>query len=1190
MLGRVARVFTSVALLAVAGRSWAGTTPVEVDDRTQSRSLGRSLELLPDPEGRWTIDEVSRPPLSEQFSPSSEVVPNFGFTATAYWYRVTLVDASSENSRSWLLEIGYPLLDFVDAYLPRVGGGTDVVRIGRLRPFSQRPVKHRNLVLPLSLPPGSPATVHLRVATESSHEVPLTIWALAAFAAKTSDEQLVLGTYYGILLVMILYAAFALLALRDRTYLYYTLFLSWCSLLTLSLDGLGAQYFWGDWPTWSKVSVPLSIGVTGSCMAAFSKFFLHTKGHDTLFHLILNAMSVASVAVIVLALTATYLVSIVVATTLVLLIIAAVFAAAVRSFFKGVPAARFFLLGWGGFLSAALVKVLQVYGFVPSNLLTLYSLQIGLALQVMILSLALADRINIERRAKLEAQGQALGARELAILNLRQYQQIFENVLEGLFQANPDGKILRANPAMAAMLGYESPAGLLDAVEDLRTDLFVDAGDVERVTAALREKGSVHGYEAPFYRKDRSILWGALTVRAVAGEDGHAPAYDGMVADITERKEKEKLAREHERAEAATAAKTEFLAKMSHEIRTPMNAIIGFTDLALRNRSEERREEWLLQIQGASRTLLSIINDILDISKIEAGKLELEAYDFPLQPMLEKVADLVTRPATEKGIEIILSTSSKVPPWLHGDALRLEQILVNLANNAVKFTAEGEVEIRVGAKEIGASDAVLRFAVRDTGVGLTREQTAKLFRSFSQADESTTRKYGGTGLGLSICKQLVEMMGGEIGVDSEPGKGSTFWFTCRLGIGSEDASRTQVSVPEKLRGIRALVVDDNAAAREVCEQILESLGLVATSVGSGKEALGAVRAGSFDLILMDWQMPDLDGVETARRIRATAKGASIPIIMMTAYGREELVRDAADVEVSAFLSKPARPSPLLDTLLAVFDLGSAPAQRARPSVPPTPQDERVRGARVLLVEDNAQNRRLASVILEDAGVVVGIAKDGREAVEAVTKGSYDAVLMDVQMPEMDGYEATRKIRESPAHRKLPIIAMTANALARDRERCLEAGMDDYVSKPIDVEQVLSALSRWVKKSPASSSQLPGVDIEDALRRLGGAKKLLYDLLADFPSQHAGVAGEIRESLHKRDHEGARRLTHSIKGLAANLSLPGVRQAAADLERQLEQGRDPEPGLSALETALGVAVESIRLLESAESSAEHRGDR
>ncbi len=1165
--------------MAVAGRSWAAA-PVEVDDRTESRPLGRALELLPDPEGRWTIDEVSRPPLSEQFSPSSEDVPNFGFTTTAYWYRVTLVDASSENSRSWLLEIGYPLLDFVDAYLPRVGGGTDVVRIGRLRPYSQRPVKHRNLVLPLSLPPGSPSTVYLRVATESSHEVPLTIWALAAFAVKTSDEQLVLGTYYGILLVMILYAAFALLALRDRTYLYYTLFLSWCALLTLSLDGLGAKYFWGDWPTWSRVSVPLSIGVTGSCMAAFSKFFLHTKGHDPLFQLILNGMSVASVAVIVLALTAPYLVSIVVATLLVTLTITAVFAAAVRSFFRGVPAARFFLLGWGGFLSAALVKVLQVYGFVPSNVLTLYSLQIGLALQVMILSLALADRISIERRAKLEAQSQALGARELAILNLQQYQQIFENVLEGLFQTNPGGKIARANPAMAAMLGYGSPAELLRAVTDLRTDLFVEARDVERVTAELQATGSIHGYEARFYRKDRSILWGALTVRAVSGEDG-TPAYDGMVADITERTEKEKLAREHEKAEAATAAKTEFLAKMSHEIRTPMNAIIGFTDLALRNRSEERRDEWLLQIQTASRSLLSIINDILDISKIEAGKLELEAHDFPLQPILEKVADLLTRPATEKGIEIILSTSSKVPPWLHGDALRLEQILVNLANNAVKFTAEGEVEIRVGVKEIVADDVVLRIAVRDTGVGLTQEQIRKLFRSFSQADESTTRRYGGTGLGLSICKQLVEMMGGEIGVDSEPGKGSTFWFTCKLGVGSEGAPRTQAPVPEKLRGTRALVVDDNAAAREVCEQILESLGLVATAVGSGSEALGAVRAASFDLILMDWQMPDLDGIETVRRIRATAKGASIPIIMMTAYGRDELIQGAADVAVSGFLSKPVRPSPLLDTLLAVFDLGSAPAQRARPSAPPAQQDERVRGARVLLVEDNAQNRRLASVILEDAGVVVGIAKDGREAVAAVTKGSYDAVLMDIQMPEMDGYEATRKIRESPAHRKLPIIAMTANALERDRQRCFDAGMNDYVTKPIDVEQVLSTLERWVKKSSTSSSRAPAVDVEDALRRLGGKRKLFFELLADFPNEHAGAAGEIRESLHRRDHEGARRIAHSIKGIAANLSMPGVCQAAAELEQQLVQGGDPEPGLSALETALGVAVESIRVLRDVE---------
>ncbi|QDQ25148.1 response regulator [Chitinimonas arctica] len=659
-------------------------------------------------------------------------------------------------------------------------------------------------------------------------------------------------------------------------------------------------------------------------------------------------------------------------------------------------------------------------------------------------------------------------------------------------------------------------------------------------------------------------------------------------------------------AEEATRAKSMFLANMSHEIRTPMNAIIGMAYLALKTELTTKQRDYVSKIHNAGTSLLGIINDVLDFSKVEAGKLELETINFRIDDVLGNVSALVAQKTGEKELELLFDCGRNVPQSLRGDALRLGQILINLVNNAVKFTEKGQILVGVRVLQHIGDKVQLQFGVHDTGIGMTEEQAARLFKPFSQADGSTTRKYGGTGLGLTIAQRLVELMGGSIQVESAPGWGSSFAFSTWFGV-STVIDVCCKSLPEAMRGLRVLVVDDNASAREILSEQLRSLDFSVSTCASGREALAAVRQAEldhpFDAVFIDWMMPELNGIETASLIRTAAPSSRQ--IMVTAFGRDDVHTDAEAAGIDAFLVKPVSQSSLLDTVLRLFGpQGSiAPASTEVGEALP-----KLTGVRILLAEDNKINQQIAVELLEGAGAAVTIANNGREAVDIISAAGpedFAVVLMDLQMPLLDGFEATRLIRANPQFAAVPIIAMTADAMQEERDSCMTAGMVDHIAKPIDPHTMFQTLLRWVQPSaeqaapPASSSPtdeivLPVIaelDVVAGLQRVSGNRALYLRLLRQFVAEEADAAAHIAGALDSEDYLTAERVAHALKGVAGNIGLADLQAAAHILERAIKAREGFRAAWPAVEreltrsvTALNAALPSAPPPEVAASAA------
>jgi PAS domain S-box-containing protein len=724
------------------------------------------------------------------------------------------------------------------------------------------------------------------------------------------------------------------------------------------------------------------------------------------------------------------------------------------------------------------------------------------------LEASVASKAEIVRRLQ-EENAERRNAQEALRRSEEKYRGIVEGALEGIFRISLEGRVLSVNSTGARMLGYPSADALMQDVTDFGRQFYVRPAERERVIATLLEHDAMAGVELEMRRTDGQAFWASVSARLVRDESGLPLLVETFAHDVSARKRAEdelKRNREHleevvaertaelvkakEQADVANRAKSAFLANMSHEIRTPLNAILGMSQLALQTGLDPQQNNYVQKVHHSAEALLGIINDILDFSKIEAGHLDMERIPFEIGDVMDSLANLVGMKAAEKGLELVFSLRAGVPDTLVGDPSRLGQVLVNLGNNAVKFTERGEVVVTVDVLERDAGSVRLGFEVRDTGIGITPEQRERLFKAFAQADSSTSRRYGGTGLGLAISQRLVQMMGGELGCESTAGRGSRFHFSARFGIGKAQGRNAAVAARD-LRGARMLIADDNDVAREVLVAMAGALGLRPAAASGGREALEAVIAADaghepFDLLLLDWKMPGMNGVDCAKTIAGMALSHPPPtVLMLTAFSRDEMARglEAQRVAVAATLTKPVTPSTLLDASLQAI---GRPLQRA----PRTNRREdalqrdlaALAGARVLLVEDNLINQELARDLLGRANIVVQLAQDGREALDMLARERFDAVLMDCQMPVMDGYAATRELRRSPHWKDLPVIAMTANAMVGDREKVIAAGMNDHIAKPISFVELFRTLARWLRPM----APLAPAERDEALAEAKGA--------------------------------------------------------------------------------------------------------
>ncbi|VVS93068.1 response regulator [Desulfoluna spongiiphila] len=1179
-------ILLAAALLMLLWPHGARATALDVTRLKAGISPGPSLLWYADAEGTLTVTEAARG--QTPFAPLETLKYSFGFMEYPLWGRLTLANRGTAPVTS-VVAINYPPLDEVIFYHPGPAGFRKQVS-GDTHPFAERPLAHPAIAFPVTLPPGE-TTVFLHITTRGAMTLPVTVWSADAFARASLAGMPLAWLFYGIMLAMALHNLFAFLATRQRTRLYLLLFTLAMTLHSMVHAGHAFQFLWPESPEWANVANPLLLSAATFFALLFSRGFLGTralcpdldrlvKGGLLLclgltacapimdYHIISQWVTVAGITTIVVMLTG-----------------------GLVMYRKGVRTARFYLVAWVFFLAGCALSLGGLYGVVPLTPVSRWGVEMGYGLLILLLTLGMRDKLrNLE--AEHNEAVKALQESE------ETYRSLVDNANDGIV-VEVDGEISYANAAIMTMCGYEGEAFYALPV----SDFFIDTDKGRDVPGQ---------YEARIRHRQGAGIDVIISETAIAM--GGRRATLAIVTDITRHKQaEEKISQQNEEltahrnrleelvaertaqlekaigsselaveeAKEAAITKSTFLANMSHEIRTPMNAIIGMSDLVMRTDLTPRQREYLGIIRSSSRSLLQIINDILDFSKMDAGKLRFEEIPFRLAEVVEAVTDLFIESCVRKEIELVVDIDPEVPDELLGDPLRFRQVLANLLSNAFKFTETGEIAITATCVRRDEQHVELFVAVRDTGIGVDPNRSDRLFEVFSQADGSTTRKYGGTGLGLAICRNIVERMGGAIWVEQVHGGGSRFCFTARTRF--MDRDMPPALIPDEMRRGAVLLVEDNAATRTVLTRTLTGFGFTVVEARSGEEALKHFRKGSYpplSLAVIDLQLPGINGIDTATDLSRSGGAGSPRVILTGPFGREEEVVRARRSGFAHFLIKPVKPSALFDAVMEIF---GAPRAVAKPKTPSATLSD-LRGLSVLLVEDNPVNQMVARELLKGWGIAVTTATNGLEAVKHVETHAFDLVLMDLQMPIMDGLEATAMIRDNLAMPELPIIAMTAHAMQGDKERCLHAGMDDYVSKPIHRERLFEVIARHTVggtfPDEAEAPHAGGcvLDFDAGVERLGSVT--LYDrVLLRFRSEYQGFPGKLTALLAASDLAAVRMEAHALKGVAANIAADILSAEAAAMEEtaareDLSSVRELGPALTKALSHVLSAIETL----------------
>ncbi|MDX1756044.1 MAG: response regulator [Marinobacter sp.] len=1097
-----------------------------------SYDLGQCVWYLEDPDKQLNLRQVRS--LDQQaFRLHQNGVLNFGYTESAYWFRYDLRTSDSSPNQDWILELALPLVDDVTLYVVRNGllvserhGGYDVH-------WSERDLAVPNPAFRLSLPRDSETQVYLRITSDNTLRLPITLWHPGRYIEKVSIDEVFRGILLGSILGILAYNLFVAVSVRERSNIYYVLYLvtAVCFIFTEQVHGI--QLF-GDRPWFfHKQYLHLQIIVTWFFGLLMARELLETKARSPDLDQVIRVSLYGVATTFVLALFMPYHVGMEWTVLVTILLSVIMIVISYLSWRHYNPAAKAYFYAWTVAVTGFVVYALTVIGLLPLNIVTAHASQIGLAGQIILFSFALADRIKL-------VQGEALSWSERALANLRQYRSLFDNAVEGVFQMSLDRRFLTANPAMAELMGYSSSQEMIRRNPDVLALCFGDDRLRRWVVDQLQDKGMIKGVEARYVDHRGDERWATISLHTVYDREGTPLHLEGTCIDATERHQRQRIEKEREQerldkelARNSAAAKSQFLANMSHEIRTPLAAIIGYGETLLDPDLDEAEKRSSAEtVVRSGRHLLDLVNDILDHSKIDANKLDVDIVTVNLPEMLDELRAFFEPRAREKGLEFSIACEYPLPETIHTDPTRFRQIIINLCGNALKFTQQGAITMTVRCDR-EAHQLITR--VVDTGIGMREEQLKRLFDPFAQGSAAIARQYGGTGLGLSISRRLAELLGGTIVVNSTYGEGSDFEVSVATGSlegvhflrdASEFTQRRRqlpMVVAPRLRG-RILCAEDNEVNRKLVSLLVARTGAELVHVPNGAEALEIATQEPFDLILMDIQMPVMNGRDAAVALREA--GINVPIVALTANVMAEDIEDYREAGFTEHLAKP------IDKLRFYEMLGRYLGSASEDS---SYGNRRYRGL-VLVAEDNQDNRRLVERMLGRLELEVISVSSGEEAVKAALSKSVHLVLMDRHMPGMDGVAATRLLRQAGFRR--PIIAFTAGD-QREIDALIDAGCEGVLTKPIDQEHLVGLLDRYLETEGGT---------EEHRAESLGIQQLVDQFLAGLGERKATMLS----ALQVRDQDELRQQAHQIKGTAGAMGYPLMTEQAGVLERGLKQ--------------------------------------